>query len=240
MKIPSLLVMILCVFSVTFLLAGCDPDETSKPCVVMLGDSIFALSGRETRALEDLSGDTYRTYYISGAQMEGGPIKTIPKQYEDAIADGPIRTVILDGGGNDVLIGGLVKCSVAYGGELRDQCDAIIDKTLASFETLFRQMIADGVENIIYQGYYYVRNKWLWQVTDELQDMGDVLVAEMAAEYPDVKFVFIDPRLHFDQGDTSYLILDGIHPTRAASETLANLVWDAMVEDGIEQGESCP
>lgn len=45
---------------------------------------------------------TYRKYYISGAQMVGGLIKTIPQQYEDAIANGPIRTVILDGGGNDI------------------------------------------------------------------------------------------------------------------------------------------
>jgi hypothetical protein len=49
MKKKSLWVLFLCLLSVTFLFAGCDPDKEDKPCVVMLGDFIFALSDHEAR-----------------------------------------------------------------------------------------------------------------------------------------------------------------------------------------------
>lgn len=38
-----------------------------KPCVVILGDSIFALSDEEQMFLQTLSGDKYRAYCRSGA-----------------------------------------------------------------------------------------------------------------------------------------------------------------------------
>jgi lysophospholipase L1-like esterase len=236
----SLFASVIFVLSATFFFSGCDPDEVTKPCVVMLGDSIFALSDQEARFLEDLSGDTYRKYYISGAQMVGGLIKTIPQQYEDALADGPVRTVILDGGGNDILIGANRVCRAEYGGELSDACYDVMEEVLDASDKNFRRMVADGVKNVVFQGYYYVRNEQLWQVTDVFQDMGIQLANELDAEFPDVKIVYVDPRPYFTQGDTSHLWADGIHPTRAAAKTLANLVWEAMVDNDIEQGESCP
>jgi lysophospholipase L1-like esterase len=240
MKKKSLMVMFFCVLSVAFLFVGCDPNgDESKPCVVMLGDSIFALSDQEAAFLEDLSGDTYRKYYVSGAQIVGGLIKTIPRQYEDAIADGPVRTVIMDGGGNDILIGANATCSVDYGDELSDDCYDVMEEVLDESERVFEKMVDDGVKNIIYQGYYYVRNEQLWEVTDVFQEKAIALANELDRRYRDVKIVFVDPRDHFEQGDTSYLAIDGIHPNRAASRALANLVWDAMVDNDIEQGEPC-
>lgn len=241
MKRKSLRVMFLCVLSVSFLFAGCEPngDET-KPCVVMLGDSIFALSDQEAMFLEDLAGDTYRKYYVSGAQIVGGLIKTIPQQYEDAIADGPVRTVIMDGGGNDILIGANAVCSVDYGEELSDDCYDVMEEVLEESERVFEQMVDDGVKNIVFQGYYYVRNEQLWQVTDVFQDLAIELSNELDARYSDVRIVYVDPRPYFEQGDTSHLRIDGIHPTRAASRTLADLVWDVMVDNDIEQGDPCP
>lgn len=239
MKKKSLCGVLMCVLFVTFLFAGCDPIE-DKPCVVMLGDSIFALSDQEARFLEDLSGDSYRKYYVSGAQMVGGWVKTIPQQYDDAIADGSIRTVIFDGGGNDILIGANRVCRANYGEELSDACYDVIEEVLEAADENFRKIVADGVKNVVFQGYYYIRNEQLWQVTDVFQDMGIDKVNQLNAEFPDVKLIYVDPRPYFEQGDTSHLWVDGIHPTQAASETLANLVWDAMVENDIEQGEPCP
>lgn len=241
MKKKSLLAVFLCALSVSFLFSGCDPNsDEAKDCVVMLGDSIFALSNQEAKFLENLSGDTYRKYYVSGAQMLGGLVKTIPQQYEDAIADGPVRTVIMDGGGNDVLIGARDACSADYGAELSAACYDMMEEVLAESERLMVQMVDDGVKNIVYQGYYYAGDEQLWQVTDVFQDLAIDLVHKLDSRYPDVKMVHVDPRPHFEQGDTSYLMIDGIHPTREASKTLANLVWDAMVDNDIEQGEPCP
>ncbi|MBL4795523.1 MAG: SGNH/GDSL hydrolase family protein [Pseudomonadales bacterium] len=220
-------------------LIGCKSNlDVSKPCVAMLGDSIFALSGKETDALEILSGETYRTYYISGAQMIGGFVKPIQEQYYDAAEEGYIRTLILDGGGNDVLIGANKECSAPYGDELSAECYAVMDKVLEKTEEMAMVAAEAGVENFVYQAYYYVKYPSLWQVTDVFLARAIELATRLDIENPDMKFVFVDPRdAFFDQ---SYIGLDGIHPNAAGSQVLANLLWEAMVENDIEQGNACP
>lgn len=221
------------------LTAGCNPPEVTKPCVVMLGDSIFHLS-TEGQDLFELAGDTYRTYYIGGAQLVGGPIKTIEQQYYDARNANPnIRTIVMDGGGNDILIGANQICSADYGTELSAECHAEMDLVLAAAEQLFETAVADGVENVIFQGYYYVAAQRLWQVTDEFQDKGIALVNQLNARYPDVKIVYVDPRPHFEQGSTDHLRFDGIHPSPEGAAKLAELVWEAMVANDIEQNTPC-
>lgn len=234
-------IMVLGILSIGLLAAGCIQPEVTKPCVVMLGDSIFALSDEEGKVLFELAGDNYREYSVSGAQLVGGPIKTVLEQYDEAKADNPIiRTVIMDGGGNDILIGANATCSVDYGTPLSAECNAVMDEVLAAAREMFETAVADGVKSVVFQGYYYVRAQKLWQVTDEFQDKGIQLANELDAKYPDVKIIYIDPRDHFDRDNQDYLIVDGIHPNAEASAVLANLLWDAMVANDIETDEPCP
>ncbi|MCJ8500401.1 SGNH/GDSL hydrolase family protein [Desulfatitalea alkaliphila] len=232
--------MALIVLALT-LTTGCEPQQETKDCVVMLGDSIFALSGEETKALEALSGETYRQYYISGAQMTGGLlVDTIPKQYNKAIAEGPIRTVILDGGGNDVLIGAQRDCSTSYGTNLSRACHQVIDNVAAVTRTMLDKMVADGVENIVWQGYYYTDNDQLWQVLEVSTERAIADMQRFQAEHPQIKAIYVDVRPYFDKNNARrYTTWDGIHPTKATSETLADVLWEAMVRNDIEQGVSC-
>ncbi len=228
-----------------FIAISCTPtNPVQKNCVVWIGDSIFALSGEEATALTKLSNQTYRTYYVSGAQMDGGTVRTIPAQYTQAKnADRNIRTVIIDGGGNDVLIGAGTSCNATYpNGTLSQACYNIINKVEAVNNTLWQDMINDGVKNIIDQGYYYSSNRQLWVVSDVFQGRTKQEFANMAAKNPSIKMVFIDPKddPYFDKSKVaSYTIADGIHPTTAASGELANLLWNAMVNNNIEQTTSC-
>lgn len=239
MRKQSLAVAMVLVIGILVMTLGCEPLE-EKDCVVMLGDSIFALSGDETEALEELSGDSYRHYYISGAQMEGGLVDTIPEQYDEAIGDGPIRTVILDGGGNDVLIGAQTACSTVYGTGLSASCLRVLDEVAEVTEALLEAMVADGVENIVWQGYYHTTDAMLWQVADVSTERAIENMASFQARHPEIKAIYIDVRPYFNKYEASiYTISDGIHPTQAASELLADLLWEAMVANGIEQGETC-
>jgi hypothetical protein len=223
---------------------SCTPATVQKNCVVWIGDSIFALSGEEAVALEELSGQTYRTYYVSGAQMEGGMVRTIPAQYDQAVnADRNISTVIMNGGGNDVLIGANGSCDATFpNGQLSQACYNIINKVEAVNTALWQDMINDGVKNIVNQGYYYSSDRDLWVVSDVFQNRTKQEFANMAAKNPGVKMVFVEPKdnPYFDKSKvSSYTIYDGIHPTDAASAELASMLWDAMVANGIEQTDSC-
>jgi len=227
--------LILCVaFSVIFVLAvgfmvGCEQLE-QKDCVVMLGDSIFALSGEETDALEDLSGQQWRTYYVSGAQLAGGSIIApgdIEDQLDDAISDGTIRTIIMDGGGNDFLLG--VTPDSAIEAELKSAWGRILDKAQNA-----------GVETIVFQGYYPTTSATSFQLS-----VNDDIVAWLPGQGAahGITIYTYNPNADSwfkNQNPVSYTIYDGIHPTTAASEHMAQKVWDLMAQNGIEQGEACP
>lgn len=194
--------------------------------------------------MEDLTGHSYRTYYKSGAQMEGGLIQTIPSQYAQAVReDRNIRTVIMNGGGNDVLIGAGGSCDATYpNGTLSAACYRIIDTVESVNKALWQDMVDDGVKNIVNQGYYYSTDTALRLVSDVFQNRTKQEFAAFAARNPGIKAVFIEPKdnpyFAFSRA-SSYTVLDGIHPTDAASAELANMLWDAMVANGIEQTDSC-
>jgi len=260
MKKVTVGVVLALIATAMFLAISCDGGGTStvqKDCVVMLGDSIFALSGEETEFLEDLSGHTYRTYYESGAQM-GDPknddiyssgcdlfanVPTIPEQYENAKNDDPnISTIIYDGGGNDVLLGASDVCSASYpNGQISADCYRVIDYVESINNALWADMAADGVETIVQQGYYYAADKDLWVVAEIFQNRTISEWNAFKANHPEVQMVYVDPRPSFDRNQAdSYTIYDGIHPTTDSSEILANLLWDAMVANNIEQTDDCP
>lgn len=214
-------------FFVALVSVSCDPALEVRNCVVMLGDSIFDLSDMETEYLQELSGHEYRTYYLNGAQMDGGIIQDIESQYDSAIRAGDIRTIIMDGGGNDYLMGSGSEEEIAA--EVRAAYGRILDKAQR-----------DGVQNIIVQGYYLTASSPDGYAEDAAE-MGAGLEAAGAAR--GIKLVYVNPvadAWFAARRPSQYTISDGIHPTDAASERLAQLVWNAMVANGIEQAEGCP
>lgn len=256
MKKSILIVVILLTMGAIggFFVTGCEVTKGTKECVVMIGDSIFALSDKEAKYLEALTGDTYRKYYISAAQMIGGVVKPIPDQFRTALEDGPIRTVIMDGGGNDVLIGGRTACSADYEtGVLSAECYEIMDNVLAEAENLIQEAVASGVENCIYQSYYYVMQEDLWLVTDVFLERAEKFIAAMNVKYAPAKIVYVDPRMAFMPEDMQggelphpqytrddLRTIEGIHPTDAGSKILAELIYKAMVDNNIEINDPCP
>lgn len=224
MKKKTLFVVILGMVSLTFLFAGCYPDaENQNDQVVMLGDSIFALSGEIANELERLSGEVYRSYYVSGAELEGGFVRPIPRQYNRAYNQDPdIRTIIMDGGGNDIQIGAIAECS---GGEVTEDCMDALQAALDAADQLFSDMRADGVQNIIYMNYFYILNEDRKPAFDWMHGQMEALASQYGA-------IVVDPMPYMDP---SLIGSDNIHPTDEGSQMLANLIWDAMVENDIEQ-----
>ena len=181
---------------------------------MIVGDSIFALSGDIHSYLEDDLDETIDTYARSGCQVNGGSLicsrrYTIPNQYDDADKDG-IETVIMNGGGND-------------GSDCTTQ--ACIEEVLAGIEQtlagLFNDMQNDGIEEIIFLGYY------------DTEDENNVAINTMsmaykAANYPQMGVDFIDSRPAFAGNESQYISSDGIHPTAAGSRVLADLILEEL------------
>lgn len=220
-------------FFITF--TGCDfafdfndvKNPTNK-YVAVIGDSIFDLSGKLQQYLAELSGETYEDWTRSGEKISG-----IAKQYDKAIYENPdLRTIIMDGGGNDVLQGNQDKCA-SYG-ELPGECEELLDWVVDVSEDMFENMFTDGIDDLVFLGYYNLPN-----------DMAKLNVAlnyamdeiKWSCSSANVDCYFVDPRPEFENKLDAYVKSDNIHPTDPGSEVLAEMIWDTMIENKIEQNQ---
>ncbi|MFH2063827.1 MAG: SGNH/GDSL hydrolase family protein [Pseudomonadota bacterium] len=202
--------------------------------VVNIGDSIFALSGEINDFLHSYAGQTFRRYAVSGAELTGGVLApSLYSQYDIAKGDNPnIDIIIMDGGGNDILLPAIAfdpyDCKTQWyeWGRLSSSCKNFIDDIYVDCVNLLNDMHADGVNHVIYQGYYYTKNTWLLQLDDleEAIDYGDAKLA-LACQNSSVDCRFIDPRSTIKDSDIK---TDAIHPTTSGSQKLANLIWPVL------------
>ncbi len=227
---------------VVFMLVGCGfvasvpwIRNASMNNVVNLGDSIFALSGEIQDFLHSYSGQTFRRYAVSGAELIGGVLApSVYSQYDIARGDNPnIDVIFMDGGGNDILLPVLTlfdpyDCKTQWyeWGQLSSTCKNFIDDIYVDCVNLLNDMYADGVDHVIFQGYYYTKNAWYNNLDDleEAIDYGDGKL-KLACQNSAVNCQFIDPRSTIKDSD---IISDGIHPATSGSQKLANLMWPKL------------
>lgn len=199
--------------------------------VVNLGDSIFALSGEIQDYLHSYAGKTFRRYAVSGAELAGGVLAPdLASQYATAKSDNSnIETILMDGGGNDILLPAIAfdpyDCKTQWyeWGRLSNSCKDFIDDIYVDGVNLLNTMAADGVDHVIYLGYYYTKDTILLQLDslEEAVDYGDYRLAQ-ACQYSAVDCTFIDPRGVINDGDIKS---DAIHPKTSGSYKIANLIW---------------
>jgi hypothetical protein len=209
--------------------SGLIPDRCNGDAskTIMIGDSYLALSGDVTRFLQQYSGQTYRTYYVSGTQMVGGAAPNIPDQARQAYAEGPVQTIIMTGGGNDVLIGDAT-CRTDPNGTT---CRATVDNTLTASQALMQEAANMGVKEVVYFFYPHLPGSLLAPATlNQVLDYAAPLAQDACESATVLDCSFIDTRQPFE-GHPEYIGLDGIHPTAAGSEVIAQLVWAVMQEN---------
>ncbi|MFE8072549.1 SGNH/GDSL hydrolase family protein [Marinobacteraceae bacterium S3BR75-40.1] len=215
------------------LLSNARVSDADNDQVVTIGDSIFALSGELQDFLEGRAGETFRRYTLSGAELEGGAIATsIMDQYDIAKRDNPnIDTVLMDGGGNDILIPAILldpyNCKTQWYqfGHLSSSCKNFINDIYVHAVNFLNRMDADGVDNVVYLGYYYTKNGlFLLDSMEEAVDYGDMRLSQACA-FSTANCRFVDPRSSINDGD---IIFDGIHPDTGGSRKLADLVWPVL------------
>jgi lysophospholipase L1-like esterase len=208
--------------------------NASQNGVVNLGDSIFALSGEESDFLHSLSGETFRRYATSGAYMEGSFMGLAPdmsEQFDMAQDDDPnIDTVFMDGGGNDILIPATAldpyNCKKDWWeSKLSTSCKNLINDIYVDTVDTLNDMGNAGVENLVFQGYYHLKNGLIGSTTlNAAVDYGDTKLAQAVANATAINYrVFVDPRGQLNT--SSDIVSDGVHPSTSGSQKLANLVW---------------
>jgi len=214
---------------VMMLNVGCSMDlhnpKANEYNVQIVGDSIFDLSGDIQIYLKSLSGKTYKDRSVSGEKIAG-----IISQYDRAISGTPtLKTVIADGGGNDILQGS-ADCD---SDPLTQGCVDVIDYVADKMEVILDDMYNDGVIDCVWLGYYYMTNDEV-----EKNEAIDFAYGLYPAVFDDTRLnlygtggaYLIDPR---DDIVASQVKSDGIHPTASGSQELANMIWAEMVAQNM-------
>ena len=207
-----------------------DLGEGTGQDVITIGDSYMNfLFGQGTEfSLEAISGRDYRNYAVPGTLMLNGQI---PGQWDIAVAaNADIKTVVMTGGGNDVI---QVPSVLSACQTFDDACKAEIDTISAAVEELMTKMADAGVEDIIYLGYYYPTLWDLSATTDYSRTETAKTCLSDGSGPAGVRCHHIDP-IELESTPIP-LGIDGIHPTKAGYDRLAELVWARMQAEGVRR-----
>lgn len=207
--------------------ATCERGKVKADEVVFIGESFIAQTGAIPRLTSQLARDagtigmneSYRSFAVSGTQLTTGEI---PMQYANAKAAGPVKVILMDGGGNDLLFSS--RCASSYD----DSCKEIV----MVVDTLFKQMGADGVKDVVY--FFYPDPMGIGA---SIKDAMDILRPEMKKlcdGTQEVRCVWVDQRESW-MGHYGTYTSDGIHPTEEGAQVSSKQIWDAMVANCIAQ-----
>jgi hypothetical protein len=225
-------------------------DEPSQ--VVLLGDSYVNWPSHNFPSdLNKLAGQSYRLYAVGGFSMGSGGIGLIPPELDQALAADPdIRTIVMDGGGNDILLPDTIQ--FPQGGNCKNDpnaanvpdCQKIVQKALEAATSLMRRAATAGVKDVVYFFYPHVPEGTF------LGGQHPNVMLDYA--YPKVKslcesaYAMTEGRLtcHFVdmipvfQGHPDWFVPGDIHPNAQGSAAMAQAVWSKMQEDCIAQPSS--
>jgi len=179
--------------------------------VVTIGDSWMAgpLNGAGIQAGLDRAGTDYRHYAVTATTLLSGQI---PGQYDSAKrADAKISTVIMTGGGNDVMFTA-GSCSTP------EACMEFTKKITAGLDELWTKMADDGVKDVIYVQY---------------SDSAGSTPMENRSMSKTVVPICTTGRIYCHSIPTSDIIsdadlADGIHPGSAGNDRIAKRILMLM------------
>lgn len=230
----SLLVLVALSFS-----TGCSWDFNNPSAdewdVQIIGDSVFDLSGDIRTVLKDLSGKGYKDRSVSGAK-----ISAIQNQLNRADNRSSLKTIIANGGANDILQGS-ADCD---SDPLTQGCLDVLDYVADRMDQMLNSMYNGPSDDVVWLGYYNVKgseaekNEAIDYTYDALYpslfDFGTTFSGSVTGygtynggAFGGFEAAIADPRSSIVPGDITN---DDIHPAYSGSVKLANLVWGVLVD----------
>ncbi|HET9954081.1 MAG TPA: SGNH/GDSL hydrolase family protein [Polyangiaceae bacterium] len=207
----------------------CSGEAVEANQVLWLGDSFFALTHQITGYLEELArgagalapGERYRdnSRQVDNTLALAG--NGIAKQYDAGAADGPVKIVIMTGGGADVLLG---SCDVL------DSACPLLTQAVSGAQELLARMERDGVRDVVYVFYPDPLDAGLRAKVDALRPL-----IQSVCEASPVPCHWLDLRPTFEGRYDQYLQADGITPNDAGAQASAAALWALMRENCIAQ-----
>jgi len=236
---------------------GTPPCLTDSSEIVMIGDSyVNWITHTFPQDMNTASMLDIADFAVGGTSMGSGGIGLIPPQFDTALGTHPkIIAVIMDGGGNDILVPDLgmfpdgAECkAMGAASPSIPECQAIVQKALDAGTALFLHMAASGVRDAVYFFYPHVpTGTWLAQDPNGMLDYALPKI-QAACEGAYAESLKADPnepiRCHFVNlvpvfdGHPEYFATNDLHPNSTGSKAMAASVWAKMKTDCVAQPAS--
>lgn len=200
---------------------ACQKGTVAANEVLVIGDSFIAINHAITNEVERLAreagalnqNEDYQDRSASGTTLANNQI---PGQYAAAANQGPIKVVLMNGGGNDCL---------------QNNGDAAV----SAATTLFETMGDEGTDAVVYFFYPDPQGSLgagsLKGCLDTARPKMKMLCESLTAP----KCYFIDLRPVFEGKYSEYVSSDGIHPTTAGGNAAGKAIWKTMQDNCIAQ-----
>jgi lysophospholipase L1-like esterase len=230
----------------------------------MLGDSYMDYGNVGPTIMKDAGNRTFRHYYLAGAAMNYEAFNlNIPYQFDtsalgDTSVPNPtdIKVVIMDGGGNDILINNSQCLTTPLAGDTA--CHTAIQGTLTRAQQLLADMNGKGVKHIVYYFYpdldpqvsgHQDADVWLDYAyplgaaiccgSASVPASGDISCHGNSAKGTDCTWVDTRPEFvgHNDSTNaaTYWFMSDNIHPNQSGANAIAAKVWAKMQQYCVAQ-----
>jgi hypothetical protein len=180
-------------------------------------------------------------YAIAGTSMATGEI---PGQLSNALGDNDdVRIIIMDGGGNDVLLSLAQGCK-ATGSSTMQVCKDIVADALAASAGMMDEAAAAGVTDIVYFYYPHVPLNTILGGPNPIEILDYALPMARAQCEGTFERSGGKMRCHFVdmipvfEGKTGYFAAGDLHPSNAGSAAMAAEVWRVMTENCVAQPAS--
>jgi lysophospholipase L1-like esterase len=211
--------------------------------VVFIGDSYinYALAHPELNgmiaalAIKDgalQTGQNYTDYAVPGTTLSAGTPQ-IPGMWTQAkAANKNIQVVVMDGGGNDVLINNM-QCKV-NGSSMDATCKMVVQASLNTAKMMISDMKASGVTEVIYFFYPHPPTGG-WEIDDYAIPMLDAMCAGLSDSKFQCRFINTVP-IFANHND--WYASDGIHANATGEQAIADVIWKQMKADCAGQAAS--
>jgi hypothetical protein len=224
--------------------------RTQSSQIVLIGDSyVNWITHTFPDDFNEVVGETVRNYAVGGYSMASGGIGLIPPELDQAITEDPdIIAVVMDGGGNDILIPDTLQ--FPQGGDCKNDpksastpdCQAIVKLAIDTAVECMDRLVEAGIPDVIYFFYPRVPSSWL------AEDPNGILeyALPLAKEACDTAFTrtkgkltcrFVDLIPVFE-GHPEYFAEADLHENSEGSAAMAKAIWKVMVDNCIAQPES--
>jgi hypothetical protein len=196
--------------------------------VITIGDSWMNLDGTVgiQQSLEKASRRDYRNYGVPGTLLLD---ESIPSQYVAAKGEGPIKTVIMTAGGNDVLQDPLLLAFECPDGTFSDACKKRIDDVGARLGSFWAEMSRDGVMDVVIISY---TSKALFGGYTQTQAYSREKITPICDKVP---APLRCSSVETDEAVPDVMLREGIHPDDASYDKIGAAVWAHMQKLGMRR-----